>query len=826
LNLPGLLQIWGIVLVAAIVGILALLFYLWHRADRRRPALHLDVLALGLLAFLAGGFFWRVLTESGIMMPQGGGDVASLYYPTYLYAASQIKEGILPLWNPHLFAGMPFAADIQSSLFYPINWVLYLFVDVNYGSLEWLLIFHYWLASAFMYLFLRDLNLSRTSSLAGGIAFAFCGFMTAHLGHLPMILVAAWLPLCLLCLRRAHLTLGFGGWAWSIGAGLSMAISLFAGHAQIFSYTLIAVALLWLVLLFEHKPFTPASAWLWIAKGFVAVLVLFGLGAMQLLPSIELSNQSVRSAISYEEASAYSAQPITLLNLLLPRVYGGNPASYSPGDWQSTENWGYCGVITLALAAAAVLFRRNKMLTFFGILLVLSLLIMLGDLTIVGAWIYGFLPGFSSLRSTGRALFLFGFSLAGLAAFGLDGLLAFLHSHNPSNRSAVRWYLVGLSAAVAVVALFVMPLFFSQTLQLNGSLTSRLPQAINDLGVLMLWLGLLAGISWAAWRARLNPRVAGALIVALLVLDIFSPNSLFNPTTDNLLSGFQQFTARTVTYKLTRDKTTNIPFRVDSDANAQDQWQPSTALLVSSEDPTTQMYDTGGAFNPLKLRRYDYLWGVAKDNFDSPLYDLAGARMRVVSSSTVLTNTQKWQPSDIYPAFRLYQDLNAMPRVFLVHDARVETDGFTTVNSLRNFSVDPRHTVLLESGTSASSSLPGTAEASTSGEAVVAKEYGSQNIVLDVTATSPGWVVLSDAWYPGWEATIDGRSAPVEVADHAFRAVHVDAGQSTLIMQFRPATWAWGSLISLLTFLAVLVSLAILLLLPRRLTHHTSPAAR
>jgi Bacterial membrane protein YfhO len=823
LELPGLLQVWGIAVIASIVAVFAALFYLWHRADRRRPAFHLDVLAIGLLAFLTGGFFWRVLTESAVMMPVGGGDVASFYYPTYLYAASQIKEGILPLWNPYLFAGMPLAADIQSALFYPINWILYLFVDVNYGSIEWLLIFHYWLASAFMYLFLRDLRLSRAAALGGGIAFAFCGFMTAHLGHLPMILVAAWLPLSLLCLRRAYFTSGLGGWAWSIGSGLSMAVSLFAGHAQIFSYSMIAVGLLWVVLLFDRKPFTDRNALSWAGKGFVAMLVLFGLGAMQLLPSIELSNQSVRSAISYEEASAFSAQPITLLNLLLPRVYGGNPGSYSPGDWQSTENWGYCGVITLALAAAALLFRRRKMLTYFAILLVLALLIMLGDLTVVGAWLYSFLPGFSSLRSTGRGLFLFGFALAGLAAFGLDGLLTLLRSHNVSVRRAVKWWLVGVSSVVAVAGVFVMPLFFSQTLQLNGAQSSRLPQAINDLGVLMLWLGLLAGVGWACWRGRMSVGIAGALIVGLLVLDIFSPNSLFNPTTDNLLAGFQQYTARTVTYKLTRDKTTNIPFRLDSDSNAQDQWQPSTALLVSAEDPDVQMYDTGGAFNPLKLRRYDYLWGVAKDNFDSPLYDLAGARMRVVSSSTVLTNTQKWKPSDVYPAFRLYQDLNAMPRVFLVHDARIDIDGFHTVNSLRDFSVDPRHTVLLESGTGAASTVPGTAEASSTNETVVAKEYKSQDVVLDVSATSPGWVVLSDAWYPGWEATVNGQSVPVEIADHAFRAVRVDAGQSTIIMQFRPATWAWGSLISLLTFLATALALATILVVGRRMAEYGSP---
>ena len=76
--LPGLLQPWGIVLFAVIAAVAYAIAYFWYRADTRRPALHLDVLALALLAFLTGGFFWRVLTESGIMMPTGGGDIALL----------------------------------------------------------------------------------------------------------------------------------------------------------------------------------------------------------------------------------------------------------------------------------------------------------------------------------------------------------------------------------------------------------------------------------------------------------------------------------------------------------------------------------------------------------------------------------------------------------------------------------------------------------------------------------------------------------------------------------------------------------------------------
>ncbi len=194
--------------------------------------------------------------------------------------------------------------------------------------------------------------------------------------------------------------------------------------------------------------------------------------------------------------------------------------------------------------------------------------------------------------------------------------------------------------------------------------------------------------------------------------------------------------------------------------------------------------------------------------------------LRVVSASTELTNTLKWKLVDAYKGFKLYQDANAVPRLFLVHDMIVEPDGFNTVERIRNFDVDSRHTVLLEAGTTERSDLPSTVEASAGGsegaEHVMATQYQPEDIVIDVQANAPGWVVLTDAWYSGWQATVDGRSVPIEIADHAFRAVRVDAGSHTLVMQFKPDSWVWGSLISFLSLLAVVVGLVILVVLPRR----------
>jgi hypothetical protein len=337
--------------------------------------------------------------------------------------------------------------------------------------------------------------------------------------------------------------------------------------------------------------------------------------------------------------------------------------------------------------------------------------------------------------------------------------------------------------------------------------------------MLIVWLGLLAGVGWAAFRRRISAWVAGGLIVLLVVLDVFSPNAAFNPTTDDLLAGYKNFDAYAALLKQSRDNITKIPSRVDSDADAQDVWQPSTALLVSS-DQEAKLYDTGGAFNPLKLKRYDYLWDVAKHNPDSPLYDLTGARFRILAPTTVMTNTAKWRLAEKHPGFNIWEDSNAMPRVYLVHDSRVIPEGFNAVEAVRSFNVDPRHTVILEQGTPVQSALPGTAEVAPGGpappESVSASRYSPQEVVIDVNATAPGWVVLTDAWYPGWEATIDGKSVGVEIAYHAYRAVKVDTGAHTITMQFRPSSWTWGSLTSILSVLAVLAALVILIVLPWR----------
>ena len=149
----------------------------------RRP-LFLDVLSLGLLALAAVGFFWQILF-AGAWMPSGGGDLASLLYPTYHFAARSLKSGLIPLWNPYLWSGASFAADIQASLFYPVNLIYFILApEIGYRGVMLLAVFHFWLAGAGMYLFLKTL-LPRDAilpSFFGALAYMLSDYFIVHFG--------------------------------------------------------------------------------------------------------------------------------------------------------------------------------------------------------------------------------------------------------------------------------------------------------------------------------------------------------------------------------------------------------------------------------------------------------------------------------------------------------------------------------------------------------------------------------------------------------------------------------------------------------------------
>ena len=141
-------------------------------------------------------------------------------------------------------------------------------------------------------------SIGRWPALLGAIAFMFNDVLITHIGNLNLVAAAAWLPLILALFARG---LSERRVSWIGGAGGVFAIALLAGHAQMTAITLVGLAAVavWQIVI------APS----WRMRGRVAGLALllpvivFGLTALQLLPSLEMTRYSLRAGLSYEEAT-------------------------------------------------------------------------------------------------------------------------------------------------------------------------------------------------------------------------------------------------------------------------------------------------------------------------------------------------------------------------------------------------------------------------------------------------------------------------------------------------------------------------------------------
>jgi len=827
LSLPAFLVIVAVWVVAwALMGVPVI--------RRRWPIARGEVYALGVLTVLWALFFSRLLFESGVRVPKGGGDFNAFYYPLAAFAAAQVQSGHFAQWNPYLFAGAPFAADYQTGALYPVNLLVWAFArPFSYSTFEATIIAHVWWASAATYGFARTLGLRRAPAVLAGVTFAYGGFMTAQLGHAPMIAVASWLPAILAALYRGR----HGALGWPVLAGAALTLAIFAGHPQIVLYVGItalayALYLAWAarpiptvardsgdrdVVAAASRPQGDARRWhtdplLRHWAGALARLALFlgvavGLAAPLLLPAAQLARRSVRAGIGHDAATEYSLHPFTLLQLVLPKVFGDNPTNYFYSNIFSGETWGYAGIVALVLAVVAMLRRgegqeqgqqgQQGQRWFFAAIGIVALLGALGAFTPVHGWLYTFVPGFGSIRAAGRLLVLFDFAVALLTAYGLEALLAWSGVRVPGSETfaaalrRVRW---GLAIAVGALVLFVIPLFYSLVLGRDDPV-GRPVIVLDGLNLLVLLLLATAGIVWVAEQRRLPSRALATLTLALVVLDLFSATAGFNPTTDDVLSGYRHEDARS---ELRSRAATEPPFRVDTDDVA-DRFQPSLPMLDGVDA-------VSGAYNPLGLADYAVLRERAQSSRSSALYGL-------LNVAYVAEPSEKPAPRDWARVFSgdkvtFYQPSRPpLPRAFVVNGAVGVSGPGPAFDRIKAQDFDPAKLVYIQGAVQPTAADPGASPA-------MVTQPGTETVTVQVQTTGAGYLVLADAYYPGWQATLDGHAVPVLQADLAFRAVYLpDGGPHTVTFHYVSAYWLYGWFVAGVT---ALVAVAVLLVMVAR----------
>jgi hypothetical protein len=730
------------------------------------------------------------------------------------FAARSLREGHgVPLWNPFLFGGMPYVAAMHGDIFYP-TFLLRLVMPTD-AAMTWGMILHVWLAGCFTWLFLRRaLGLGFFPSLVGALAYSIGGNVGGLVspGHDGKIFVSALLPLVLLLVHRCMQA----GNRWSWGAlVIAVMLAVLTPHPQLLQYLLLVAGAYALFLAFGSRQgddgrTSPTARHTSLRRllgtGICVALGMLG-GAVQFWPLFEYTPFSPRAGgKEWEHAISYSMPPEELLNTYLPQ-FSGMLEMYTGRNVIHLHSE-YIGAVTLVLAGLAFgLGRANpgarRALWFFTGLFVVSLLWALGGYTPFFSLVYAIVPGTTYFRAPSTMLYVVSFCAATLAAMGVHRAL----------ESGVRTrYAIGWSVAALLVMLMALTGGLSAIAE-TFALEQRAPLVAENRAALvvgairsLLFVGVTLGALLLLSRRKLSAGATGWALSALLVADLWSVERAywrFAPPASVLYAG------DAVTTYLQRIPQ---PGRVLAVAGARMEGAIRDPFLGSGEGKGTgfMVHDirTVAGYHGNELGRYDELTG-----WDTPEYlrRVSGPNvLRLLNVRFLYTNAAR-PANDALPLVAgpvrnaagnmvyLYELPGDHPYAWIVPLVVTQPVG-AIMPTVQDERFDPARVAIFEEGTRVQTvEVPPTLPAPSAVRATVTNwEPGHASFALDAPAPSGAALVVSENWYPGWIATVNGAAAPVARVDGTLIGIGLPAGARTVELTFTSPRYEIGKVISLL----------------------------
>lgn len=545
----------------------------------------------------------------------------------------------------------------------------------------------------------------------------------------------------------------------SVLAGLVLGVSILAGHPQTSLYVFYA-CLAYLLFRFIQER-TPLTSSLFHFLSFS--LVGFGLAAVQIVPTLEFIRYSTRAELSYRAVS-WGLPLEELVALVYPGYIGGSPQ--------------YVGILPMILVAAAILFGQRPGDKFFWIGLgLVSLLLSFGGNTFLFNLFYILLPGFGMVRNQERVVYLFSFSAAVLAGYGALLLV------RPLPRTRRRGFLTfyrWLGRIGWVALALTAPLYYGWV-KASGDEVNLFDGALSH-HVFALFLLALCLVLLTLRLTRGTGRFwLMALTVFIILLNLFTVNWRYNlkhmpPQLRYPVTGLIEFLSATPA--------------------ARGEGRISSAGLFHSGASAGAVYKlediTGNS--PLHLASFQE-FGAKVDEW---------RRWQLLNVTHVLDERhldseglrRVYEEDDI----KVYEITYPLPRVRVVHRARVAGSDEETWAILNGPDFDLKRAVVL--ARQPDIALPdreGGEKMEGSSARVV--EHVPNRLVVEVEAVANGFLVLSEIYYPGWRARVDGHNAPLYRADYLLRAVPVEAGHRRVEVYYDPLSFKVGLGITVVTLL-------------------------
>ncbi len=769
-----------------------------------------------------------------------GEDSLSLGYMARAFFAERLGQGDFPLWNPRLLGGVPFLEALSAGdSIYPAS-LLYLFMEPH-RALGWKLVLHVLGGGFFMYGWARSLGLGRPAATLGGLAWLMAPVIVTLVlpGNDGKLMVASLAPLVFWAAEsvlRSPSGRSAAGLAGAV-AVISLTTQFQTAHflfGSVGAYAVFRAVQLWKAgrpakgarkstkgagkpAESTQKPGNGAQKPGNAARGTrhpAAAFAIFlgsavlgaGIAAVQLIPAAQYVTESSRRITTTvgatpEERLAYagswSFHPEEVAALIVPEFVGNTAAD---ADWARGTYWGrnalklnheYLGVTVLALALFGVCGRRRRGLRWFtAVMSATWLLFALGAHTPVWRIFYEVVPGISIFRVPAISAFLVSFGVTTLFALGVDDLVR--ESRSPGRflrgrRGRVLLGFVGLlllglllQSSGALGSMWTAILYSDAGERSLAAFAAASPHITRGFGIALLLAVLAVVLVWLVMEGRVPLTTALAALLLLVALDLGRIDRPFISTFD-----FHAWAApNNNTRFLEQRRDAEPPFRVAD-------------LRRSDQDVDLAMYglDLMAGHHPNDLARYRQLLGLEGSR-------AAGANTRHPNIMRMMNVKYLVWPREIAgrPPYQGAQALSSaqgsrgveavyaypgLDRAWVADEVIVLDDDAALARILSQDFDPGREAILAQPGARAAADGGGARGAGP----VTWELFEPDHRRLRVTTGGPGLLIVSENWFPGWVADVNGEPATVHRASLTLQAVEIPAaGSHTVTLRFTAPT--------------------------------------
>jgi len=780
-----------------------------------------------LLAVLTTGFFWRVLAHPGHLMTSGRGDLVQLFAARkHFQVTGTLENGELTLWDPYSDCGAPVVGNIQNATFYPLYILFYIMpTDSAFGFIFMAEMF---LGGVFAYLFARSFKLSRGAGIAGAVVYMFGGIWTSKLypGHIMVYNNFAWIMLGLFLVRTMMLRVKERRWSaaafWALLLAVSQAVQFLGGHTQFWVYSTFLLGAYCLfeiacgVVLTGNVRIVAGGGLFGIALGVCVLLVM-----VQAMPAVEFAQQVLqegRRSYAYQAGGGFSEDRWILFTL--PNYYG---SPEGPNYWGGDPYWEVCpyvGILPLILALAAPFVVSNRYTWYFAAAGLFALFFAMGDRSVIFRFFIQ-LPGFSAFRVPARMLTQMLPPVAVLTAFAWDGLFS-------KTAGKLRWRRAAPVIIAVVIALIMAMSFFAnrsqeanvkagwraeierrQTAAQHHEHKTLYQEALDDIDHIFARVQrstlIVVGICVVSALLFLLGEISGNLRAACGVF------ALILITADLAAFGMPFIHTLPVDHPLAYSEDTPLLGRLAQDRSK------FRLLDFTSEQRYHRLRRRDycllqGDLDSSKLKHYtEYIGRASLSNKD--LYNALNVRYLLSKESM---SEHGYQSIALDENLYITENEECFPHAFVVRKVKAFRSATpeTIMTHLQRLGKNMKKEAVVEG----SPDFP--LENEGDFKAAEITDYRPNRITVQVELEHPGFLVLSEVWYPDWKAydTCNGVKKEVLVwkTNLTMRGVYLKKGRHKVNFVYEPRTYYTGRTITLITLPVVLILLLATGLLARR----------